>query len=274
VPSMTRNEQLRRRSQRLPYRLALDLLPLHTLVELKSEARLAWLRLIRRGIDSRYRSVKDLLVNIGCGSEGLDGWVNIDCLPERGVTLVRDCRVTLPLPSASARAVFTEHFLEHLDYYEEAPRFLAECRRVLSPGGILRVIVPDGSKYLKAYCVGDLGELSKFSPLVTIDPTSDVAPFSMERDVLPFRTKMEVVNFHFRQSGQHRFSYDFETLARLLQDCGFVSVALSGFRMTRLPELAIDSESRARESLVVEAVAPLCGGGDRSDLTESIDDVR
>ena len=132
--SMTRNERLRRRSQRLPYRWALGLLPLHTLVELKFEIRLAWLRLFRRGIDGRYRSAKDLLVNIGCGSEGLDGWVNIDCYPAQGVSLVRDCRTAIPLSSGSARGIFTEHFLEHLDYYEEAPRFLRECRRVLRTG--------------------------------------------------------------------------------------------------------------------------------------------
>jgi predicted SAM-dependent methyltransferase len=154
------------------------------------------------------------------------------------------------------RGIFTEHFLEHLDYYEEAPRFLKECRRVLAPGGTIRIIVPDGAKYLEAYCAGDLGAMGSFSPLVTLDPESDAAPFSIEKQVLPFRTKMEVVNFHFRQSGQHRFSYDFETLAGLLQECGFESIVQSQFRLTRLPVLAIDSAERARESLVVEAVAP------------------
>ena len=257
VVAMTRNERLRQRAQRFPIRLALGVFPVYTLADLGFELRLAWLRLVRRGTDPRYRDAKDLMVNIGCGSEGLDGWVNIDCFPAPGVTCVRDCRTALPLASASVRGIFTEHFFEHLDYYEEAPKFLAECRRVLAPGGTLRIIVPDGSKYLHAYCEGDLKGMEKFSPLVSMDPESDVAPFSLMRDVLPFRTKMEVVNFHFRQSGQHRFSYDFETLARLLDDCGFESVVQSQFRMTRLPGLAIDSEFRGPESLVVEAVVPL-----------------
>jgi len=248
-----RAEQWRQRSERLPYRWVFRTLPFHTLVELQSEARLAWLRLTRRGIDPRFASSKDLLVNIGCGSLGLDGWVNIDCYPAQGVTCVRDCRTALPLPSSSARGIFTEHFLEHLDYYHEAPRFLNECRRVLTAGGTLRIIVPDGAKYLETYCSGDLEDFEAFSPLATMDLSSDEAPFSMVRDVLPFRTKMEVVNFHFRQSGQHRFSYDFETLARLLEDCGFTSVVKMQFRSSGLPELGIDSELRALESLVVEA---------------------
>jgi SAM-dependent methyltransferase len=253
---MTRRDRLRLQSQRFPARLALGLLPLHTLRELYFETRLTWLRLSRRGIDARYADASDLLVNVGCGSHGLEGWVNIDSSAAPGVTCVRDCRTELPLASGSASGIFTEHFLEHLDYYEEAPQFLRECRRVLAPGGTLRVIVPDGGKYLEAYCTGDLETMGRFSPLVTLDPQSDIAPFSIAKQVLPFQTKMEVVNFHFRQSGQHRFSYDFETLAGLLRECGFASVTRSDFRKSRLQDLAIDSLERSSESLVVEALAP------------------
>jgi SAM-dependent methyltransferase len=254
--SMTKNERLLRRSRQLPSRVALRMLPLHALGELQSELRLTWLRLSRPRMDPRFKSSRNLLVNIGCGSGGMDGWVNIDCFPAPCVTCVRDCRTTLPLSDGSASGIFTEHFLEHLDYYEEAPRFLTECRRVLQPGGTLRVLVPDGEKYLLAYGAGDLGAMERFSPLVGLDPESDIAPFSLERSVLPFRTKMEVINFHFRQSGQHRFSYDFETLSGLLADCGFDSITRSGFGDSRHPDLAIDSEQRAPESLVVEASSP------------------
>jgi ubiquinone/menaquinone biosynthesis C-methylase UbiE len=254
--STTINERLRQRSKRFPYRLALDAVPLHTLAELRFESRLAWLRLTRRGIDPRFAASKDLLVNVGCGAGGREGWVNIDCFPAQGVTCVRDCRTALPLPSASAQGIFTEHFFEHLDYYEEAPKFLQECKRVLGEGGTLRVIVPDGAKYLATYCTGDLADMAAFSPVVTMDPADDEAPFSIERAVLPFRTKMEIVNFHFRQSGQHRFSYDFETLSGLLQECGFTSITEMPFGKSNLADLAIDSELRAAESLVIEAVAP------------------
>ena len=48
----TANERWRQKSQRFPYRLIFDLLPIHTIVELRFEVRLAWLRLTRRGIDS------------------------------------------------------------------------------------------------------------------------------------------------------------------------------------------------------------------------------
>jgi hypothetical protein len=86
--------------------------------------------------------------------------------------------------------------------------------------------------------------------------SSDAAPFSIEKKVLPFQTKMEVVNFHFCQGGPHRFSYDFETLAGLLRECGFGSIVHSQFGVTQLPGLAIDSIEHVQESFVVEAVAP------------------
>jgi SAM-dependent methyltransferase len=253
---VSRNEKLRLRSERFPFRLVLGLVPLHVLKEITVESRLAWLRVSRRGIDPRFADARDLLVNVGCGSSGLDGWVNIDCFANEGVTCVRDCRTSLPLPSNSARGIFTEHFLEHLDYYEEAPRLLADCRRVLRPGGVVRVIVPDGAKYLHAYSDGDLPSMRAFSPLVSMDTSSDDRPFSTLKEAVPFRTKMEVINFHFRQSGQHRFSYDDETLAALLRDCGFEDVNQRGFRSSALRELAIDSDYRAPESLVLEGTAP------------------
>jgi hypothetical protein len=77
-------------------------------------------------------------------------------------------------------ASFTEHFLEHLDYYEEAPRFLDGMpSRLCEPGGLLRVIVPDGGKYLHAYGdPRDLSSMRAFSPLVSMDASSDDRPFS------------------------------------------------------------------------------------------------
>jgi hypothetical protein len=214
------------------------------------------LRLTSPKIDKRFVGSRDLLVNVGCGPHGREGWVNIDAAPAEGVTCVRDCRTSLPLESGSARGIFTEHYVEHLDYYEEAPRFLAECLRVLEPGGLLRVIVPDGGRYMRAYCEPGWDALREFSLLVQWDPASDTRPFSTLREVLPFRTKMEVVNFHFRQMGQHQFSYDYETLEDLLVQCGFESVCQRKFQDSALPELAIDREFRALDSLVVEASAP------------------
>ena len=71
-----------------------------------------------------------------------------------------------------------------------------------------------------------------------------------------FATRMEVVNAHFRQGSQHRFSYDAETLQLALRTRGFEAVTRVEFGESRLPELAIDEPARASESLYMEATKP------------------
>ena len=243
----------RQGSQRFPHKLLLNLMPVAAARLFRYELHLLLLRVVHHGVPLRFRHARELLVNVGCGPNGLAGWVNIDCGGADGVTLVRDCRKSLALPTDSVRGIFTEHFVEHLDYYDEAPQFFSECLRVLRPHGVIRVIVPDGEKYLNAYC-SDGWEQMSFSPL----------PRAYESTGSSFRSKMEVVNAHFRQGGQHRFSYDYETLARLLEDVGFVQIEHRAFRSSMLKDLEIDSEVRAAESLVVEGVCPESPLPDRS----------
>jgi len=225
--------------QRYPYRWLTSVAPLHALKVAQYEIPMTWLRLTGRRTDLRFRGASGLLVNVGCGRNGRPGWVNVDSADAPGVTCVYDCRKRIPLPDGVAKAVFTEHLLEHLDYQEEAPVFLAECRRILEPGGVIRVIVPDGRKYLMAYASRDWREMRAFSPLAT--------------DREPRTTLMQIVNEHFRQVGQHRYSYDYETLALLLADSGFGAIVEARFGASRMQELAIDSPTRASESLYVEA---------------------
>lgn len=79
-------------------------------------------------------------LHIGAGTAILEGWVNIDILPGPGIDHVLD--VTRGLPFQDVGAIFAEHFLEHLEL-PAALRFLAECRRVLRPDGVLRLSTPN-----------------------------------------------------------------------------------------------------------------------------------
>jgi len=221
-------------------------IPQHTFFPLLYELYLIGVRLTSRGAPRRFHGQRDLLINLGAGDQGLPGWVNVDIFAAPGVTCRYDCRKRLPFPDDSARGIFCEHFLEHLDYSEEVPHFLSECRRVLQPGGVLRVLVPDAGRYLLAYAQGGWEELAHLRPL---DAGQVDAHFQF-----PYRTRMELVNMVFRQGHQHRFAYDVETLAFVLRRYGFRQVIRQDYRVSLLPELAIDQEVRASESLVVEAV--------------------
>lgn len=90
------------------------------------------------------------LLNIGCGSTFHRDWVNIDivsCAPE-----VRqyDIRKNLPYSDAEFDACYTSHLIEHLKQ-EESEKLLAECKRILKPQGIIRVVVPDLEGVVREY---------------------------------------------------------------------------------------------------------------------------
>ncbi|MDX8513536.1 methyltransferase domain-containing protein [Mesorhizobium captivum] len=72
-------------------------------------------------------------LNFGCGTNRLDGWHNFD----DEIDIARP----LPFADASANRIFAEHVVEHVDY-QAALRFFTEARRVLKPGGIIRIAVP------------------------------------------------------------------------------------------------------------------------------------
>lgn len=74
-------------------------------------------------------------LQFGCGPRHLPApWENFD----RDV----DIRKPLPFPDSSAQFVLAEHVIEHIPF-AEGLHFLAECHRVLEPGGVLRLGFPD-----------------------------------------------------------------------------------------------------------------------------------
>ena len=119
-----------------------------------------------------------LVLNLGCGYQTSERCTNIDwSIPVRlkaspvgrriaplvldGVrregydalsdnVLRHDLRKGIPFPDGSADAVYHSHLLEHLDR-EVVPVFLAEVLRVLRPGGVHRIVVPDLEADARAY---------------------------------------------------------------------------------------------------------------------------
>ena len=220
-----------------------------------------------RWIPFAFRNASDLLVNCGCGSQAASGWVNFDYFIGRGVICINLFR-PMPLPSDSAAIVFAEHFLEHLGYMNQALAFLKEVFRVLRPGGVIRVIVPDGAKYLHAYCSAGWDELVKTRPLV-LDSTSlgNSRATDIERTVAISRykdywtatiysTKMELINEVFRQNGEHKFCYDYETLAKLFSLAGFADIRPSSYGSSRTSVFMPESKARSSESIYIEASKP------------------
>jgi SAM-dependent methyltransferase len=107
------------------------------------------------GLDSRPRpsaraaGAADLL-NLGCGTHRHPAWRNLDLLPGASDVEQHDLRRPLPFQDASFDAVYHSHVLEHLTP-DDGERLLQECVRVLRPGGILRIVVPDLEAIARAY---------------------------------------------------------------------------------------------------------------------------
>jgi len=194
---------------------------------------------LRRKI-KRLRQQHNLLVNIGCGPFGQPGWINLDLFPCGNLTLLADCRRSLPFNDASCRGIHVEHFLEHLDPEDERPRFLQECRRSLCVGGILRVIVPNAELYIKAYLEPGWASLNEIG-------------CGGNRPESCFPCKMEMLNCVFHQSWEHYAGYDAESLQIVLQNAGFSQVKRCDWRTGDFPGGCIDRELHRSYSLYLEA---------------------
>jgi predicted SAM-dependent methyltransferase len=169
-------------------------------------------RLHRIGVKKAraYAGKAGLKLNIGCGPNRKQGWINIDLSPEAELSL--DMRERIPFDDGSAAIIYSEHFFEHLDYPNDAKHFLRECFRVLEPDGIFRVGVPDTLLPLLDYAgVGDGRWLQACKNKEFWRPEW-------------CKTTMDHINYHFRQDTEHRYAYDFETLENVLKEVGFIEI--------------------------------------------------
>lgn len=187
-------------------------------------------------------------LDIGCGPNTHEEFINLDYLWHPEVDVCWDIRRGLPFADGSLQGMFSEHCLEHFSL-PPALSLLREIRRVLAPGGTVRIVVPDGELYLRTY-TSQLGG----------DPSQSF-PFQNAEKENVLWTPMMSVNRVFYQDRDspygHRTIYDFQLLATLLRQCGFENIQRRAFGEGNDPRLLIDTPSRRGESLYVEAAAPL-----------------
>lgn len=91
-------------------------------------------------------------INLACGGVFItgDGWINLDYSAANPAVQRANLLARLPLPDAAAALVYSSHFLEHIPR-GQVPGFLAECWRILAPGGVLRLVLPDLDNLCRAY---------------------------------------------------------------------------------------------------------------------------
>ncbi len=89
-------------------------------------------------------------VNIGSGGDYHPGWVNIDAVPACKPDIVQDLREPLPFADDAVSEVLAQDIIEHFTK-EETPAILTEVWRVLKPGGMLRIRVPNPDAIIQQF---------------------------------------------------------------------------------------------------------------------------
>jgi len=89
-------------------------------------------------------------LNLGCGLRFHPDWVNVDSDSSHPCVQVYDLRRGIPLANESFDVVYHSHILEHFQKYR-AQAFMQDCYRVLKPGAIIRVAVPDLERIATLY---------------------------------------------------------------------------------------------------------------------------
>ena len=177
---------------------------------------------------AKLATQRPLLLHLGSGGEHKDGWLNVDLLGDP-VEIAWNLARPIPFESDSVDGIFHEHLLEHLPL-GDGLNFLSECRRVLRPGGIMRVAVPDAGQLVQSCAVGGKGMIEETRPG---RPT-------------PLLAMQEMFYWH-----RHTTMYDFETLSLVCHAAGFADVQQKEFGETDLPKCP-DTEHRRAETLYVE----------------------
>jgi SAM-dependent methyltransferase len=174
-----------------------------------------------------------LRLNWGCGPHTPFAWVNSDIEAGTGIDVVADIRKGLPFPDDHFDYIVSIHVLPELGYRELDPA-LKELRRVLKPGGVLRLSLPDLDLAINAY------------------RSKDVDYFLIGDDeVRSLAGKMIVQLLWY---GRSRSMFTWEFTKELLERTGYRDVVRSAHAQSSSGLLGItELDNRPLESLFVEA---------------------
>ncbi|MDX0411587.1 methyltransferase domain-containing protein [Sinorhizobium medicae] len=188
-----------------------------------------------RSAAAQFQYLGKIGLHVGCRGDIIPDWINTDA--ECG-DIQLNLLYELPFPNGAFELIYCSHTLEHFYYPSEVEFVLSELRRVLKPGGTIRIVVPDLEPLVGAYVAGDIAYFEarrKFAPIPYFAQT-------MLEDFLHYAGAGPAPGSGLQS---HKFGFDFETLALLLKRCGFSSVVRSRYQGSNDPRLLVDTYSRS-----------------------------
>jgi SAM-dependent methyltransferase len=173
-------------------------------------------------------------LNLGCGPAPAAGWLNADKQPYAGLDACGDLCAGLSLASESIDTIVAMHVLQDLPW-GDLPAALAEMRRLLKPGGVLRLGLPDLDRAIDAYRRGDAAYF-----------------FVPDDDARSVGAKL-VTQIIWYGSVRTPFTFDFAR--EVLERARFRAIARCDFGCTQHGDAGIvELDNRERETLFVEAL--------------------
>jgi len=193
-------------------------LPLEYRKRLKSVVeRRKWLYLVKNGADIR--------IELGSGNKrGVNGWTTVDF---GGADIAHDLTTGIPLPDRSVKVIYSSHLFEHLNF-QEILSLIAECERVLLPGGTIHTAVPNARLYIDAYVKGEEFKDKQVMHAPAICDTS---------------SPIDQINYIAYMGNEHKYLFDELNLVRIFEKFQFRSVGLRDFDET------MDSMDRKFETI-------------------------
>ena len=167
----------------------------------------------------------------GCGKVTPAGWINSDLKPGPGVDIAGDILDGLPCEDDSIDYISSQHALVELKIYDQIAA-LSELRRVLKPGGVLRLCLPDLDRAIAAYQNGQREYFHIWD--------WDTVAGNFITHVLWYNLTCTPITYEFAEE--------------LLKKAGFSGVIRVGYRQTASPHPEIvELDGRPAESFYVEA---------------------
>ena len=201
------------------------------------------------GIDQHSQNLK---LHIGSGPYVLEDWINLDIYPAQ---LSTNVLWGLPFTTGQCQFVFLSHLLEHLFYPTDAMSLLEDIHRILAPGGVVRIVVPDIEQCIGAY---QDNNTAFFQQRIEHWGAGDGQATRLEH-FLAYAGAGPDPAWLFEA---HKFGFDYETLEHALQRVGFKNITRSGFMESEHAALRVDEHSQVASakygdqhySLFVEAI--------------------
>lgn len=151
-------------------------------------------------------------MQIGAGTSYDPDWLCTDLRPRRPEVVRMDATERFPLPDASLDYIHAEHMIEHVSW-SKGQDVLAECRRVLKPGGVVRLATPDLARLISIY-TGESGAEGEHYLQWARDRFFSDAPHD---------SPVFLLNNNMRAWG-HTFLYDEDLLLVAMADAGLVDI--------------------------------------------------